>query len=241
MLSPIVDDFSALLASPMTISSPCTSSANHTPNGLRQQFQPIPFQEGALSTTTQDSPFPQASPPSSPSQSPRSRAIVNTNTSISVSCRCLQAATSLLECVEIKLSRIEVLATDNLLSFQKRTLRDCHAILDCPHSSANSALILLLLLISDKLVTSFKRSSNVKGELWQNINLGEYRVNLAEERSCVLKALVALQLGRMKSLLKRLWSVVCSENWEMHRNMVRMTCRQFQECWGSLEATQRSL
>lgn len=222
----------------MTIPSPFTSSINQVPNGRGRQFQTISLQDGELSTATLNSPFPEASSPASPSQSPRSRPVSSTNTSTSVSCKCLQAATSILECVEIKLSRIEYLAADNLLSFQKRTLRDCHAILDCPHSSANSALILLLLLISDKLVASFRRSSSIKGEQWQNMNLGEYKVNLAEERSCVLKALVALQLGRMKSLLKRLWSVVCSENWETHRNMLRMTCRQFQEFWGTLDVTQ---
>ena len=88
-------------------------------------------------------------------------------------------------------------------------------------------------------MVSFKKLPSGNGEEWQDLDLGDYKVNLAEERSCVYKALVGLQLGRMKSLLKRLWGVTCVEKWETHRNLLKITYRQFRECWGSTESIGR--
>lgn len=172
---------------------------------------------------------------SSPSRDPtpalsRSRSPSDVEGSLSSgSCRCLIQAAAILEAVDVKQSRITSFRPDHLLSFQRHVLRECHSILDCASCSASSSLVLLLALIAEKLVASFRRLPTGNGE-WHNLYFGEYRVELAEERLCLMKPLVELQLGKMRSLLRRLWSVSSAENWGRHRQLVRETVQQLQEC-----------
>ena len=226
-----MDDFSALLASPLPISSPSPVSTNRAVEHELLRSPPSTRQQSALPKVTTGSPFSHISPPQSPPLSPQSRRSSSMSQPGALSCNCLENATIVLETVEVKMSHITSVTSDNLLSFQKRILQDCHAILDCTSCCGHSSLVMLLVLIAGKLVISFKRLPSGNGAEWQDLDLGDYKVNMAEERSCVYKALVGLQLARMKSLLKRLWGVTCVERWETHRNLMKITYRQFGECW----------
>ena len=223
----------------MLVPSPRPAPTNRATEYELQRSPPSSRQQSARSTVTSGSPFSHISPPQSPSLSPQSRQSSGTSRPGTTPCNCLENATIVLETVEVKMGHITSFTTDNLLSFQKRVLRDCHVILDCTSCRGNSSLVLLLVLIAGKLVISFKKLPSGNGEEWQDLDLGDYKVNLAEERSCVYKALVGLQLARMKGLLKRLWGVTCVERWETHRNLMKITYRQFGECWAAADSSGR--
>lgn len=234
-----MDDFSALLASPIPMASPHPMPTNPAPEYELQRSPPLSRQQCTFSIATPRSPFSHISPPGSPSLSPSSRQFSSTSRPSTGSCACLENATVVLETVETKMNRVTCTPIDNLLSFQKRVLQDCHAILDCTSCCAKSSLILLLIIISEKLVVSFKKLPSGNNDEWQDLDLGDYKLNSAEERTCVYKALVGLQLGRMKSLLTRLWGATSLEKWETHRNLLKTTYRQFRECCGVTESTGR--
>lgn len=175
------------------------------------------------------------------------------------SCSCMHTALGILENLEVKNSRLNLDAVDHVLCFKKQALTQCNAMLDCRNCNALSGFMMLLVVICEKMVASFERlatschdqqkqqhhetPSGLGG--WakadgtglgkgQSIFLGDYEVDLAEERWSLVRVLVMLQLKNLGNLLMRLRSVSSPWNWETHRTILVSIDRRFRDLAASL-------
>ena len=140
-----------------------------------------------------------------------------------------------LEALQIDSHKLTPSAFDRILGLKKQTIDDCTLMLECPTCVANSAFVMLLIVICEKLVMSFEAwSTRYKGrnpsaprrresddEHTENAHerkfyLGVYEVTLEEERCSLLRALAMVQLRRLIQVIGRLTSVATSQDWAAH-------------------------
>lgn len=171
----------------------------------------------------------------------------------SSACQCMQSALRILEELEVKNSRDDLYAADHVLSFQKRALGQCNAMLNCKNCSTISGFMMLLVVICDKMVTSFERVSTCVEQLQrpsgvqevgrpragsigdgQAVSLGDYEIDSLQERCCLVSVLVLLQLKRLGSVLTRLKNIAAVFNWGTHLTMLLSIDRRFQNTTANL-------
>lgn len=175
----------------------------------------------------------------------------------------MHTALAILENLESNTSKESLFSVDHTLSFKKRALAQCNAMLDCRNCNAASGFMMLLIVICEHMVSSFgqltaglqeqlqqQQSSKtfvdkmmIKGvcsEFRPSIFFGEYEVDLVEERRCLLTVLVILQLKSLERLLTRLKSITTLWNWETHRRKLALTDEKFREAAANIRRMNRS-
>ncbi|KAI9879765.1 MAG: hypothetical protein M1830_007207 [Pleopsidium flavum] len=186
-----------------------------------------------------------------------SRSSSTTSSYSSPSCPCMHTALGILENLEVKNSRLNLYAIDHVLCFKKRALAQCNAMLDCRNCNTLSGFMMLLVVICEKMVVSFERlatscreqqeqhrtplgvggwrkSENTGLASGQSIFLGDYEVDLAEERWCLVRVLITLQMKNLGDLLVRLKRVASPWNWETHNTILGSIDRRFRDTAASI-------
>lgn len=165
------------------------------------------------------------------------------------SCRCMSTALDILEVLEIKNSKMSLEAIDGILSFKKRALNQCNVMLECQGCNSHSQFMMLLVVICDKMVASFERLSLTCREVHQQITnvgdtrkaegftivdgkslfVGEYEVDLDEERCYLVRQLVMLQLRNLATFELRLKGIANGWSWDAHKTMLATIDKRLQD------------
>ncbi|KAL8955858.1 MAG: hypothetical protein Q9193_006436 [Seirophora villosa] len=165
------------------------------------------------------------------------------------SCRCMSTALDILEVLEIKNSKLSLEAIDGILSFKKRALNQCNVMLECQGCNSHSQFMMLLVVICDKMVASFERLSLTCREVHQQITevgdtkkaegftivdgkslfVGEYEVDLDEERCYLVRQLVMLQLRNLATFELRLKGIANGWSWDAHKTMLATIDKRLQD------------
>ncbi|KAL8661266.1 MAG: hypothetical protein Q9202_005750 [Teloschistes flavicans] len=165
------------------------------------------------------------------------------------SCRCMSTALDILEVLEIKNSKMSYEAIDGILSFKKRALNQCNVMLECQGCNSHSQFMMLLVVICDKMVASFERLSLSCREVHQQIAevgdmkkaegftivdgkslfVGEYEVDLDEERCYLVRQLVMLQLRNLATFELRLKGIANGWSWDAHKTMLATIDKRLQD------------
>lgn len=165
------------------------------------------------------------------------------------SCRCMSTALDILEVLEIKNSKMSLEAIDGILSFKKRALNQCNVMLECQGCNSHSQFMMLLVVICDKMVASFERLSLTCREVHQQIAnvgdpkkaegftivdgkslfVGEYEVDLDEERCYLVRQLVMLQLRNLATFELRLKGIANGWSWDAHKTMLATIDKRLQD------------
>ncbi|KAL8729760.1 MAG: hypothetical protein Q9181_004888 [Wetmoreana brouardii] len=165
------------------------------------------------------------------------------------SCRCMSTALDILEVLEIKNSKMSLEAIDGILSFKKRALNQCNVMLECQGCNSHSQFMMLLVVICDKMVASFERLSLSCREVHQQITqvgdvkkaeglsivdgkslfVGEYEVDLDEERCYLVRQLVMLQLRNLATFELRLKGIANGWSWDAHKTMLATIDKRLQD------------
>ncbi len=257
-----VSDFNydlSVLPSPLHMPSPMDSyliDPEASP-AQSQQFDQASLRQSTAPLLTPESEVPGSLALARNRDDVTSRSSSTASSLSSQSCPCMHTALGILENLEVKNSRLNLYAVDHVLCFKKRALAQCNAMLDCRNCNALSGFMMLLVVICEKMVASFERLATSCREQqeqhqtppgvggWrkaegtglasgQSIFLGDYEVDLAEERWCLVRVLVMLQLKNLGNLLMRLKSVANPWNWETHRTILVSIDRRFRETAASL-------
>ena len=166
------------------------------------------------------------------------------------SCRCMSTALEILEVLEIKNSKMSLEAIDGILSFKKRALNQCNVMLECQGCNSHSQFMMLLVVICDKMVSSFERLSLSCREVHNHITevgdikragegftivdgkslfVGEYEVDLDEERCYLVRQLVMLQLRNLATFELRLKGIANGWSWDAHKTMLATIDKRLQD------------
>ena len=167
------------------------------------------------------------------------------------SCRCMSTALDILEVLEIKNSKMSLEAIDGILSFKKRALNQCNVMLECQGCNSHSQFMMLLVVICDKMVASFERLSLSCRDVHQQFNaeveskakkgegsaifggksmsVGEYEVDLDEERCYLVRQLVMLQLRNLATFELRLKGIANGWSWDTHKTMLATIDKRLQD------------
>lgn len=167
----------------------------------------------------------------------------------STPCQCMQIALRILEELEIKNSRDDLYAADHVLSFQKRAIEQCSTMLNCKSCSTMSGFMMLLVVICEKMVSSFERITSCVEQLQQHplpsggldgggpraggigdeqtVSVGEYEVDSLQEQCCLVGVLVLLQLKKLGAVLTRLKNLAATYNWGTHLTMLLSIDQRF--------------
>ena len=158
--------------------------------------------------------------------------------SSSSSCRqCIQSALRILEDLETVNNKFSKSTFDRILGLKKDAISQCSLILACRSCTAVSALVVLLIVICGKLLTSFetwstryqgrkpKTSTNCSepepsdsnNDKAKKIFLGVYEVDSEHEQCALLRCLAIVQLRNLHRLLHGLQEFVASKNWVTHQ------------------------
>ena len=155
-------------------------------------------------------------------------------------CRCLTSALTVLETVSIEDSRTNWDRLGHLLNFTKRALQVCNVLLDCPQCRRVSNFMMLLIVVCQKITTTFDHILVLLTERYQarqsarpnqavatpsgmstNPDEGRvmavkgYEVDGAEE-PCLFGALTSIQLRTLGSLLVRVKTTMQAREWAQH-------------------------
>lgn len=176
--------------------------------------------------------------------------MIRTHTSASASsCRCMSTALDILEVLEVKNSKMSLEAIDGILSFKKRALAQCNVMLECQGCNSHSQFMMLLVVICDKMVASFERLSISCREVHNTITevgdikcaegftivdgkslfVGEYEVDLDEERCYLVRQLVMLQLKNLATFELRLKGIANGWSWDAHKTMLATIDKRLQD------------
>lgn len=161
----------------------------------------------------------------------------------------MSTALDILEVLEIKNSKLSLEAIDGILSFKKRALNQCNVMLECQGCNSHSQFMMLLVVICDKMVASFERLSLTCREVHQQITevgdtkkaegftivdgkslfVGEYEVDLDEERCYLVRQLVMLQLRNLATFELRLKGIANGWSWDAHKTMLATIDKRLQD------------
>lgn len=152
--------------------------------------------------------------------------------------------------LEIKNSKMSLEAIDGILSFKKRALNQCNLMLECQGCNSHSQFMMLLVVICDKMVASFERLSLTCREAHQQVAgaagdlkkaegftivndkslfVGEYEVDLDEERCYLVRQLVMLQLRNLATFELRLRGIANGWSWDAHKTMLSTIGKRLQD------------
>ncbi|KAL8699898.1 MAG: hypothetical protein Q9201_005741 [Fulgogasparrea decipioides] len=165
------------------------------------------------------------------------------------SCWCMSIALDILEVLEIKNSKMSLEAIDGILSFKKRALNQCNVMLECQGCNSHSQFMMLLVVICDKMVASFERMSLSCREVHQQITkmgdvkkaeglstgdgksffVGEYELDLDEERCYLVRQLIMLQLRNLATFELRLKGIANGWSWDAHKTMLTTIDKRLQD------------
>lgn len=161
----------------------------------------------------------------------------------------MSTALDILEVLEIKNSKMSYEAIDGILSFKKRALNQCNVMLECQSCNSHSQFMMLLVVICDKMVASFERLSLSCREVHQQFTevgdmkkaegfsivdgkslfVGEYEVDLDEERCYLVRQLVMLQLRNLATFELRLKGIANGWSWDAHKTMLATIDKRLQD------------
>ena len=161
----------------------------------------------------------------------------------------MSTALDILEVLEIKNSKMSLEAIDGILSFKKRALAQCNVMLECQGCNSHSQFVMLLVVICDKMVASFERLSASCREVHNTITevgdikraegftivdgkslfVGEYEVDLDEERCYLVRQLVMLQLKNLATFELRLKGIANGWSWDAHKTMLATIDKRLQD------------
>jgi hypothetical protein len=147
-------------------------------------------------------------------------------------CNCVQLAVKTIEEAAVWAEMDDLLLAHSALAAYKEYLAQCEAGLSCTRCSSPSSMIMLVLVITDKLITSFRRIHNFSQSLIgaatsmdetgplpcaslaggfedaqqdRRIFLGEYPIESSGEWSRVVNVLLSSQLSRLSRLFMKVW------------------------------------
>ncbi|KAL8638652.1 MAG: hypothetical protein Q9228_004215 [Teloschistes exilis] len=236
-----------LLADPMAPFRPNAAPINSPASTTTSATTPT---SSAPTTTKSKLSASSAFPGSIVAQRNRESANVIHHTASGVSsCRCMSTALDILEVLEIKNSKMSYEAIDGILSFKKRALNQCNVMLECQGCNSHSQFMMLLVVICDKMVASFERLSLSCREVHQQIAevgdmkkaegftivdgkslfVGEYEVDLDEERCYLVRQLVMLQLRNLATFELRLKGIANGWSWDAHKTMLATIDKRLQD------------
>lgn len=133
---------------------------------------------------------------------------------------------------------------DSLMGFQKHAFTQCNVMLDCQSCNAASSFMMLLVVISQRLMSSFEgllqaldgsfaRHSDNDGPSQQGEcgkkrlgHLGDFDIDRGEEWACLIGGLIMLQLKSLAAFLERLNGFAAGHKWDTHRAMLHDVERQ---------------
>ena len=138
----------------------------------------------------------------------------------------------LLDEVEIKTMAITPTTVDEILAYHRHAVENTNEVLSCKSCSSRSEYVTLLAIISDKLATlsdkivgafichlqgqeNLESQSlvDISGE-WRNdkkeMRLGEYEIKTHKEWTCLITAVIALQLKELMTHVRKVRIVAAS-------------------------------
>ena len=147
-------------------------------------------------------------------------------------CQCLHSMLRLLDEVEAKTLAINLTNVDEILAYHKHALGNGNGVLSCRACCGRSEYVTLLAIISDKLATLSDKMvaafvGHVQGQddlkhqnfigtsgAWRNgkreMRLGEYEVESHKEWTCLITALITLQLKELMTHVRKVRVVAAS-------------------------------
>lgn len=158
----------------------------------------------------------------------------------------MSLALSLLETLEIERNRKNNGTVDQILRFMKRALAQCNALLDCHICITRSNFMILLVVLSQKMTSSYEVVIRILREQYDQQKQPQYfdsGPNLLEkvaddfiadaierqgkmrlrdyevdwiEEACVFGGLTTLQLSVWRAFLHRLKTIVLGSGWDTH-------------------------
>lgn len=154
-----------------------------------------------------------------------------------LSCQCTQTALSILEALETDNNQYNHSTFDHILGLKKKAISQCSLSLACPRCSAASTFVVLLIVVSEKILTSFEAwstryqgrklealsdSSRTQSKICrlhetETVTLGVYEVDSDHERCSLLRSLAMVQVRRFYRLLNGLQRVAATQNWRTHQ------------------------
>lgn len=194
-----------------------------------------------LSGTPSTPGFPRSTPP--PSSDAAERTNPNAlhsktpDSSSSSCCQCIQSALRILEGLETVNNKFSMSTFDQILGLKKDAISQCSLILACRSCTAVSALVVLLIVICEKLLTSFEtwstryqgrkpkasvdscegESNDCSNGKVKKIFFGVYEVDSEHEQCALLRCLAMIQLRNLHRLLHGLQEFAASKNWVTHQ------------------------
>lgn len=172
------------------------------------------------------------------------------------SCICVDSAIRLLEALEIKTNQVDARTTDQVLSFGKCALVECHQLLECQSCIANSSFMMLLVVICQKLALAFEKLVNCISDEEQRLrekrkkaipldgesvaSFGAFRLDTQEEWWSVFGTLTILQLRGLAVLLARLKVSAARWSWETQSKMLASSESQIQHATCILQKAMQS-
>ena len=166
------------------------------------------------------------------------------------SCQCLMSALTLLETLAIESARPSAPTVARILHFKKRALAQCNTLLECRRCSTVSSFIMLLVILCEKMITSYEqilavltkqynlRQARLLGSAtrYQSVESGNDHAAHAldeerqvavkdydldmEEQPCVFGGLASLQMRKLKTFLTRVKAVLRQCHCDLHVVMV---------------------
>ena len=159
------------------------------------------------------------------------------DSSSSSCCQCIQSALRILEGLETVNNKFSKSTFDRILGLKKDAISQCSLILACRSCTAVSALVVLLIVICEKLLTSFETwSTQYQGRKpktsadasegepndcsngkVEKMLLGAYEVDSEHEQCALLRCLAMVQLRNLHRLLHGLQEFAASKDWVTHQ------------------------
>ena len=150
-------------------------------------------------------------------------------------CQCMQIALQTLETLETDNNKFTSSTFDHILAVKKTAITRCTTILNCHTCGAASTFVMLLIVICEKILTSFEAWSschqgckpvsspvsslgepkaNSKAD---NFFLGVYKVDSKDEQCSLLRSLAIVQLRQLHRLLNKIKELALSRGWKAHQ------------------------
>lgn len=135
----------------------------------------------------------------------------------------------------------------------------CNTMLDCQSCNATSSFMMLLVIVSQRMMTSFEGLLQILEECFSRLSdkdepsqqaectnmrlvfLGEFEIDKREEWACLIGGLIMLQLRSLVTFLERLNGFASGRKWDTHRVMLTDVERQVNTTANKLRHIRRLL
>lgn len=169
----------------------------------------------------------------------------SSTSSSSPKCECVQLAITALEEAAVWTETESFLLAQSALAAHKKSLTQCETLLACTRCASPSSVMMLVLMIFDKLITSFRQihafsqsrvgpfsssssSSILQEEVvnaahqeYRRLSLGDYQIDSSGEWSRVMDVLLLFQLSRLGRLLMKVRARVNSSKEESQAQIIQ--------------------